>query len=139
MTQVVQIPPSHIGAVLQAVGPLLLPGMAASGVDLQEACDDLVDSKAQLWTVIRDEAFIAAFMTSICEDEETPFICVYALGGRGLLGWAKEIDAEMARFAQSQGATRVRFAGAGGWSRVLPAYQITGAHSSGHNVYERAV
>jgi hypothetical protein len=137
--RVLQIPPTMFADMLPHVGPCLLKGLAPIDLTLKQACDEVVRGVAQLWAVLNGEQVLAAFMTSILVENGTRAVSVFALGGKELTSWADALDGEMLRFAKSQSARSVRFAGREPWSRVLPAYQIVGHHPSGHALFERNV
>jgi hypothetical protein len=137
--RVLQIPPTMFADMLPHVGPCLLKGLAPIDLTLKQACDEVVRGVAQLWAVLDGEQVLAAFMTSILLEGGVRTVSVFALGGKELTSWANALDGEMMKFAKSQSARCVRFAGREPWSRVLPAYQIVGHHPSGHALFERNV
>jgi hypothetical protein len=136
---VVQVPPTMFADMLPHVGPCLLKGLAPIDLTLEQVCDEVVRGVAQLWAVLDGEQVLAAFLTSILLEDGVRSVSVFALGGKELPNWADALDSEMLKFAKSQDARRVRFAGREPWSRVLPAYQIVGHHPSGHKLFERAI
>jgi hypothetical protein len=136
--RVLSIPPHLQDEMWPHVAPWLTKGLAAAHTStLDEIRRDLANGTDHLWAVFENDTLVAAFVTAIYVDQGS-YLGVYALGGRGLRHWAREIDQTMQAEAKRCGVDRVRFAGRRGWSRVLPGLVLRGA-LQGHDIYERAV
>lgn len=140
--RIIPIPPMMIGDMWPHVVPHLIKGLTkATDLTLRQVADDLVAGSDQLWCVIWRDKVVAAFLTSVFEDDADQnrrYLGVYALGGEGIEAWGKLLGEKMIEAAKSAGCASVRFTGREAWSRVLPAYRTVGRRGS-EAVFERAV
>lgn len=134
------IPREALGFMFPAVGPHLMRGLSETDLKLEDVVDTLVDGTSQLWTVIDDDAIKGVFLTAIVEDGEgQSAVDVFALGGRDLETWGKQLSDTMAAFAKHNGAHRVIFAGRKGLMKFYSDVRIVAEHSPGVFQFERIV
>lgn len=118
--------PSHlVDAMWSHVSPWLSKGVTAGATTLARVREDIANDTDRLWVVFQDEKPVAAFVTAVYVDQGS-YLGVYALGGRGVWRWARDIYGAMQVEARSRGVDRVRFVGRKGWSRVLPRLDYRG-------------
>lgn len=135
--RIIPIPLHMLEPMWPHVAPLLTKGLAAARTSTLEGIQrDLANETDHLWAVFENERLVAAFCTAVYVDQGA-YLGVYALGGRGLWKWAREIDAAMQTEARRRGVDRIRFAGRKAWSRVLPGLAHKGS-MMGHEIWERA-
>lgn len=140
--QILPVPREMIGAMWPHAAPHLFTGLSvALDTPLQQLADALVAGEDRLWVIIEGGRVAGAFVTSTFIDEKTgkTFTGVYALGGEGLARWGRLLGEVMLEYARTTGTHSVRFNGREAWSRVLPAYQITGRRPGGEATFERTV
>ncbi|MDO9381833.1 MAG: hypothetical protein Q7T86_03125 [Hyphomicrobiaceae bacterium] len=138
--KIIRISAGWLPGMWPLVEPWLSKGLtAATDLSMVSIHHDLKTGEADLWAIAAPGEVRGAFLTSLYEHESGGvFLGVYALGGEHLPEWSSAINDTMQKFAKSQGAKSVRFAGREAWSRVLPDYRVIGQRL-GHQVYERAL
>jgi len=136
--RVLCIPPHLHNAMWPHVAPWLTKGLAAAKTSTLEGIKyDLNNGTDHLWCIFENEGLVGAFVTAVYIDQGK-YLGVYALGGRGLLKWAGDIDLAMQTEARRLSIGVIRFAGRRGWSRVLSGLSRKG-EIGGHEIWERAV
>jgi len=131
--------PSHLVDVMWPhLVPWLTKGLAAAKTSTLDGIrQDVANETDQLWAIFQNESLVGAFVSAVYTDQGS-YLGIYALGGRGLRNWARDIDLAMQTEARRRGVDRCRFAGRRGWSRVLSGLAHKGTFG-GHEVWERAV
>jgi hypothetical protein len=138
--KIVAIPPHMVVTMWPYLKPFIRKGLrAATDLTMLQIVEDISAGTDQLWAIFDNGKPVGAFLTALFEEPTTFYVGVYALGGRGLNRWADLLGETMAAYGMQVGASCVRFHGREAWSRVLPSYQITGQHSSGHALFERVL
>jgi hypothetical protein len=139
-TKIIPIPPHMVVTMWPYCKPWIRKGLrAATDLTMLQVVDDISAGTDQLWMIFVDGKPVGAFLTALFEEPTSFYLGVYALGGRDLNRWADLLGETMADYGMQVGASCVRFHGREAWSRVLPSYQITGQHPSGHALFERVL
>lgn len=106
----------------ESVAPLLAKAIAKqTAMTLESVHADVKGAKFHLWHIPGK----AAFVTQI-QNFPSERICMIVLcGGEGMDEWLRIADETLTRYARSFGCNAMMIVGREGWSRVIPAYEVT--------------
>lgn len=136
------IPPHAAIQMAQLYSGMFVRALAAAGETDARAClADLAIGRRQLWAIFKRgrSGPLALFRTEIVvENDGGRWLCVSALYGRGLWQWGRMLADGMVETAKACQCKAVRFAGRGGWGRVLRDFKPT-TSVGGETIFEREV
>lgn len=136
--RIIRVPDGLVTEMWGRVAPLLDRGCGAlPNVDLEDIAAGVEAGTDEVWTVFLNHELVASFVTAQFEDQR-PYLGVYALGGRHMRDWVRQMDSVLAWEAKRRGLARVRFAGRKAWARVIPNVSPVGT-MGGHTIYERVI
>lgn len=136
--RVVCCPPGLFAQAWAHCGAMLLRGLAAADMDLQETMDRVVGGECHLWLVMDGYKVKACFLTELYEDEGKQIVGICGLSGENPMAWASAMFQRVEQFAKATGGKAVRFGGKVGWQRLAPDYSRVGKRGAAE-IFERAI